>query len=554
MKKFKAKLPVIILVLIMICQIGLVSYLGAQRAEIKGTHIDEMYSYLLANSYDGSKISTIDSYWNQWIDGNALMETITVQKGEAFSYDKVYYNNSFDCHPPLFYALLHTVCSVFTDQYTIWFGIALNMFLMLIADILIYLLSKEFINNKTAAVLPVLLWGISLACINTVLFIRMYMLLAVCSIGFLYMTVRSLKKGFNLKRCFFLFTFSLLGVFTHYYFILFAFFVTLSYCLYKFFKKNFKEGLLFGSTVALSVVLLLVIYPCAIEQATGSNTNNVGNEVSRSIFDFSTLPKKIMNFISWLSASFFNNKYVFAVFCVLAFSFVTAMLVKTKLKHKKMIPDNDFKIVISLIVIIMVTVVASLHISGSYASERYIYNLYPVLAVLFVSFIYKIIENMDNKKFALVVLSLMILLNAGIYAVHPSCRYMYPSEKTEVEAIINSNAKNCIVINATSKEDGKAHQMIPTANVVRFNNFEKIYLTTADSVQDIDSILSGVDSSKGVAVYLATDKFWANGYEPDEIFTELFENTDKFKDCQYIEDLEFGKLYLLTEQAGAENE
>ncbi len=554
MKKFKTKLPVIILVLIMICQIGLVSYLGAQRAEIKGTHIDEMYSYVLANSYDGSKISTIDSYWEQWIDGNSLMETITVQKGEGFSYDKVYYNNSFDCHPPLFYALLHTVCSVFTDQYTIWFGIALNMFLMLIADILIYLLSKEFINNKTVAVLPVLLWGISLACINTVLFIRMYMLLAVCSIGFLYMAVRSLKKGFNLKRCFFLFTFSLLGVFTHYYFILFAFFVTLSYCLYKFFKKNFKEGLLFGSTVALSVGLLLIIYPCAIEQATGSNTNNVGNEVSRSILNFSTLPNKIIDFISWLSASLFNNKYIFAVIGVLAFSFVTAMLIKTKIKHKKLILDSEFKLVIALLVIILVTIAASLHIAGDYASERYIYNLYPILAVLLVSFIYKLIENMDNKKIALIVLSLILLLNAGIYAVHPSCRYMYSAEKTEVETIVQSNAKNCIVINAKSKEDGKAHQMIPTANVVRFNNFEKIYLTTADSVQDIDSILSGVDCSKGIAVYLATDKFWANGYEPDEIFSELFEHTDKFNGYQFIEDLEFGKLYLLTEQAGAENE
>lgn len=202
----------------------------------------------------------------------------------------------------------------------------------------------------------------------------------------------------------------------------------------------------------------------------------------------------------------------------------------------------------------MVTVAASLHIAGDYASERYIYNLYPILAVLLVSFIYKIIENMDNKKIALIVLSLILLLNAGIYAVHPRCRYMYSAEKTEVETIVQSNAKNCIVINAKSKEDGKAHQMIPTANVVRFNNFEKIYLTTADSVQDIDGILSGVDCSKGIAVYLATDKFWANGYEPDEIFSELFAHTDKFNGYRFIEELEFGKLYLLTEQAGAENE
>ena len=65
-----------------------------------GYHIDEIYSYILSNSYHADRISHDDSVWDQWISGDRLKNFVTVQEGEQFAYKKVYYNNPLDCHPP----------------------------------------------------------------------------------------------------------------------------------------------------------------------------------------------------------------------------------------------------------------------------------------------------------------------------------------------------------------------------------------------------------------------------------------------------------------------
>lgn len=515
---------------------------GGYRAKNNGVHIDEMYSYIFANSYDGNNISTIDSYWERWIDGHSLMETITVQKGERFSYNKVYYNNSVDCHPPLFYFLLHTICSLFPNKYTIWFGITLNIILLIIEDILIYLLAKELTNHKIISVLSAVLWGISFACMNTVMFIRMYMLLTVCTTGFLYITVKCIKQKLNLKRGLLLFLFSLSGVFTHYFFILFAFFVTLFYCISRFIKKDFRESFLFGATVSLSVALLLILYPYAITQATGSKTNNIGNEVSRSILNFSKLPCKIISFIRWFALRFFN-KYTFLLIC--AFTLLMIALYIEKNRHIKIKCNNELTLIIHLILVTMLVAITSLHVAGIYATERYIYNLYPILAVLLISFTYKIIENLDNRKIFTAALSLIVLLNAGIFALKPRCDYLYEIENKIVEKIKDTNAKYCIVITANSTTTNKRSTIVPTCNVIRFNNFEKIYLTTDGTMKNIDSILSDINYNDDVLIYLTTDKYWMDGYDPDEYMPRLIQQTDRFNNYEYIENLEFGKLFLL---------
>ncbi|MDE5581469.1 MAG: hypothetical protein K2I95_08630 [Treponemataceae bacterium] len=545
MKKAKLNSPIILLAIFMAYQIGLCISTetgGGYRAKNNGVHIDEMYSYIFANSYDGNNISEIDSYWERWIDGHSIMETITVQKGERFSYNKVYYNNSVDCHPPLFYFLLHTICSLFPNKYTIWFGITLNIIFLVVEDILIYLLTKELTDHQMVSVLPTVLWGISFACMNTVMFVRMYMLLTVCTTGFLYITVKCIKQKLNLKLGLLLFLFSLSGVFTHYFFILFAFFITLFYCIRRFIKKDFREGVIFGATISLSVALLLIFYPYVITQATGSKTNNIGNEVSRSILNFSTLPDKITNFIKWFSLRFFN-KYTFLLIC--AFAVLMLALYIEKNRHIKNEMNDNLTLIIQLIIVTMIVAITSLHVAGVYATERYIYNLYPIFAVLLISFTYKIIENLDNRKIFTAALSLIVLLNVGTFALKPRCDYLYETEKKIVEKIMDTNAKYCIVITANSPTTNRRSTIVPTCNVIRFNNFERIYLTTGDTMKDIDSILSDINYNDGTLIYLTTDKYWMDGYEPDEYMQRLIQQTDKFNNYEYIEDLEFGKLFLL---------
>ena len=54
-------------------------------------HIDEIYSYILSNSYSADKISDADWMWGKWISGNEFDDFITVQGDEKFSIEKGIY-------------------------------------------------------------------------------------------------------------------------------------------------------------------------------------------------------------------------------------------------------------------------------------------------------------------------------------------------------------------------------------------------------------------------------------------------------------------------------
>ena len=89
-------------------------------------HVDELWSYGLSNSYDRPQLCNYSTYqelkddgYNVWFSANDFKEYLTVQKGETFSYDKVVYNQKNDSHPPLFYAILHTISSLNTDSFSI---------------------------------------------------------------------------------------------------------------------------------------------------------------------------------------------------------------------------------------------------------------------------------------------------------------------------------------------------------------------------------------------------------------------------------------------------
>ena len=78
---------------ILIAQTAVMATVGFQK---KDYHIDEIYSYIISNSYDTDRISNAEKIWGTWFDGEQLQEFVTVQEGEEFSYDAAYRNTYTD--------------------------------------------------------------------------------------------------------------------------------------------------------------------------------------------------------------------------------------------------------------------------------------------------------------------------------------------------------------------------------------------------------------------------------------------------------------------------
>lgn len=138
-------------------------------AKKKGYDSDEVWSYALSNSYYRPFLETTAGwnmaytkedthYISEWFNGSVYHDYITVQKGQQFSYDSVWYNQANDVHPPLYYAIIHTICSFSPDIYSPWFALSVNYAAFILVMLLLFWLCFYYSDSvKNGAALPLLL-------------------------------------------------------------------------------------------------------------------------------------------------------------------------------------------------------------------------------------------------------------------------------------------------------------------------------------------------------------------------------------------------------------
>ena len=88
-------------------------------------YMDEAYSYGLSNHNmiptfkQNEYESTYDIFYNNYF---------AVKKNERFDYRKVWKNQKNDVHTPIYYILLHTICSFFPGKFSWWYAGSINIF------------------------------------------------------------------------------------------------------------------------------------------------------------------------------------------------------------------------------------------------------------------------------------------------------------------------------------------------------------------------------------------------------------------------------------------
>ncbi len=279
------------LALLILLQMGYTTYVFAFRKQ--GFYSDEIFSYGLANSYyqpymgipgdaedlghaqfvmgeDGNlrmdleKSGLVDSY--QWVPGSRFQEYLSVQPGQRFAYGSVIYNQSLDMHPPLYYLLLHTVCSLFPDSFSVWYAYVLNMLFLIGVQIFLFLTAREISRSSVAALLSCVLYGGSAGALNTFMFLRQYSLQTMLCLMFTFFAVRVYHKR---KAVFSDYKFDFLGAvlsafaafMTQYYSIIYVGAFTLFYCAILLLEKRWKKMFLFGCSMLAVLGVFIALWP-----------------------------------------------------------------------------------------------------------------------------------------------------------------------------------------------------------------------------------------------------------------------------------------------------
>jgi len=522
-----------VLVTLLVLQLAALIYTGARKQDL---HIDEYYSYILSNSYETDRISHATQVWNTWLSGEDFRDFLSVEPGEGFAYDRVYYNNSLDAHPPLFYFLLHTVCSLAPGSSSMWLGLGMNIVLTLGTQLCLFFLARSLLKSDLWALLPVAIYGGMGAFFDNTLFIRMYPLLTLFTVLTVWLHYRLTEKPESRARAAWCFAVTFLGIFTQYYFAVLSFLIAAAYCLWRLCKRDWKGLAFYAVGMVLAVALVFVLYPAGISQITGSETNNVGKEVMGNLLDFSGWPGAARSMARQiLRVSFSGLKPLAALWlCLSAVALTLSFLLRKKEVRQ---PLPGLGIMLCLGGLAAGTAVLIAHISGSFVYVRYVYNLFPLFALAAALVLRWIAGKLRLRGWVLVGAALVILCGGTLtFAANDTCEYLFRDRGQNHARLLEAcEGRPVIVLN-----NGTTYH--PTGNLGLILQLEQVYMADHSEMADINAILP--EAENGAVFIVLTDRYWSQGLDGDAAMRQIVADSLALTEYEKLGTCSFSTVYL----------
>ncbi len=307
--KLSNKITGLILALIVVLSLGVSTLFMLQK---QGYHEDELLTYNLANSSKQLEMG-------EWSDVGDFTEYLAATEGHRFDYAQVVQNQIIDAsHPPFYYALVHTVCSLFPGVFNRWLAYVINLVMMAISLLLLFRVGKRVTNNNLYALIAVGGYAFSIACVTTTVYLRMYATLTCFVLAFLALTLRIYDRGKKVKLTDMLMLLPAvtLGVLTQYYFILFAGLIGLVFLILSIRERCVKRLLIYAAVAIAGAGIALAIYPHIISNVLGGNRGLGSLEISvDAITIFTYVVYKLGTYMQLLAKDLFLNQVWFLALC-----------------------------------------------------------------------------------------------------------------------------------------------------------------------------------------------------------------------------------------------
>ena len=142
-----------------------------------------------------------------------------------------------------------------------WFGLAVNLFFFILTGILVYNTAAKIYSDNLKALITLSIWGCMAGVVNTAVFIRMYTMAGFFVTAAVYIHLQLYKeKKAGIKFFAEVFLVTTAGGLTHYYLVVFIFFLALFYLIYFLYKKRFQEAFCYIVTYVISAITALEFF------------------------------------------------------------------------------------------------------------------------------------------------------------------------------------------------------------------------------------------------------------------------------------------------------
>ncbi|SDB37515.1 hypothetical protein [Butyrivibrio sp. INlla16] len=562
--KIIAKKYNLLLLVILVLQIVTICFFGVQK---EGFHQDEYYSYFSTNR-------SLGFYYpdREWVDTDTLRDEFVVKKGEGFNYGLVHLVQSWDVHPPLFYDMLHTVCSLTPEVFSKWQGLIVNIIAFIISFFLLNSLAKSVGMSKGLRLILMFAYGFNPMTISCVMFIRMYMWLtvfvlasALCHMRLMnlikkyytgnemegYTLAKPFDKDFKIgfvKSILAIAVISFLGFLTQYYFLIFMVMMGLAFGIWFLFlmpknsefirqaasmAKRLIYILVYGIGCAFALGCAVLVYPASLSHIFRGYR---GQEAQAAFADGSNIIERFGFFIG-LANDYLMSGMVWLIIVMIVIALIGLFFFLRIKREKDKLHIANIRSLFAASAGYFFVVAKTALLLGD-TSNRYEMPIYPIILLLAVYFtrigLRVIVGARKIKEIAIPVLGTFLIfaiITAKGLFIDRNVLFLYPEDRDRIkfsEDMKVQDAKAVVIYNSATPD-----------NIWRLTDellvYDKLYYVDTDNTEAItDSEIAGADI---LAVYAADHD------NRDEILNVLMKNNPTFSWCGKISQKDMWTVY-----------
>lgn len=438
-------------------------------------YVDEVYSFGLSNNVGGIYMPVEDgvTYYpanTPWID------YMTVDSENRFDYGNVWENQSMDVHPPLYYMILHTICSLFPGSISVWFAGLINIFFAIGTLFFLRKTVMVLTGNKLLQRLISVAFICSAGMLLAVTFLRMYILAMFWVTALTYLIIKQIGEKNTLKTYLLFLCVTTGGALTHYYCIVYTVFISVSYGCYLLYNKYWKDIGLFCLTQGVSAIVSIGIFPAMIGHilSSGRGTESVNNLVDSSM---SIGLKRLKVFFDIVDAQLFGGIFIYIFFSVLLL-----VLVCGKWKTFQNLFLEDKVEIIRYVCILIPVILYFLLVSriAVFVTDRYMYPIYAVLFALVLCGSSVWIQRIAKQQAIYVCVLLMVVMNVNSWK-NANWEYLYQNSQPLLEAASTYSDVDCLYVYEKPWEINSSYYEVSKYHSVTFLTQEEL-----DSLSSLD--------------------------------------------------------------------
>lgn len=490
----------------------------------KNMHVDEVYSYGLANNMDEICMS-IEDGTTYYPSNTPWLEYMTVDSENCFNYANVWANQARDVHPPLYYTILHTICSLFAGSFSIWFAGLINIVfalgtLFFMRKIVLLLTENELLTGLISVV-----FVCSAGILSTVTFLRMYILAMFWITALTYVIMNQIGKKNTLKTYLCIMCISMGGALTHYYCIVYIIFISIAYGCYLLYSKNWKGTGFFCLTQGIAALASIGIFPAMLEHILSSSR---GHESVSNFADNSLKAgfERLQIFFNMIDLQLFGGVFIYIFFIFLLFIILMRKNALKKLMGEKRIMVIRY-LCIGVPIVLYFILISKI---AAYMTDRYMFPIYAVLWAVVLSGISEFFRLLQIQHAVHIFAILAVIMSVNSWK-NVNWTYLYKESEILLETASNYSDVDCLYIYEKPWEMNPSYFEVSQYHSVTFikrneldllsshevsKKYHLIVATTGDDeevleqIMDLSPALNDYDSLGG---YGYTNTYYLHGLQ-----------------------------------------